>query len=104
MNVPEGFFDADGDECTPVQHLRANSAISDLLAGLERQRKELGPIADELISLLHRLGVREIPRDVAATPLPKPSWKANPSSESSPHRIQNTESVLPHPSNGRSHK
>jgi hypothetical protein len=28
-----------------------------LLAGLERQKEELGPIADELISLLKRLGV-----------------------------------------------
>lgn len=28
-----------------------------LLVGLERQKEELGPIADELISLLKRLGV-----------------------------------------------
>ncbi len=28
-----------------------------LLEGLERQKEELGPIAEELIELLHRLGV-----------------------------------------------
>ncbi len=31
--------------------------LAHLLAGLERQKEELGPIADELIGLLHHLGV-----------------------------------------------
>ncbi len=35
----------------------AGSQIMHLLAGLERQKEELGPIAVELIELLHRLGV-----------------------------------------------
>jgi hypothetical protein len=36
--------------------------LAHLLAGLERQKEELGPIADELIGLLHRLGVELPPR------------------------------------------
>ncbi len=32
-----------------------------LLAGLERQKEELGPIADELLDLLHYLGAGEPP-------------------------------------------
>lgn len=48
------------------------SELEHLLAGLERQKEELGPIADELIGLLHRLGV-ELPHR-ASTPV-------NPSSE-----------------------
>lgn len=32
-----------------------------ILAGLERQRTELGPIAEELIDLLQRLGVGKPP-------------------------------------------
>jgi hypothetical protein len=35
--------------------------VSQLLAGLERQREELGPIADELLELLHLMGVSESP-------------------------------------------
>lgn len=48
------------------------SELAHLLAGLERQKEELGPIADELIDLLHRLGV-EIP--------PRGNIQVNPSSE-----------------------
>ena len=48
------------------------SEVATLLAGLERQREELGPIAEELIDLLHHLGVGKPPlRD---------QW-VNPSSE-----------------------
>jgi hypothetical protein len=32
------------------------------MAGLERQKEELGPIAVELIDLLHHLGVDKPPR------------------------------------------
>ena len=46
------------------------SELAHLLAGLERQKEELGPIADELIGLLHRLGV-EVPPQGAV--LIKPS-------------------------------
>ncbi len=38
--------------------------LAHLLAGLERQKEELGPIADELIGLLHRLGVEIPPQGV----------------------------------------
>lgn len=34
---------------------------STILAGLERQKEDLGPIAEELIDLLHQLGVDEPP-------------------------------------------
>lgn len=37
-----------------------DNELAHLLAGLERQKEELGPIADELIELLRRYGV-EIP-------------------------------------------
>lgn len=37
-----------------------DSELAHLLTGLERQKEELGPIADELIELLRRYGV-EIP-------------------------------------------
>ncbi len=38
------------------------SELAHLLAGLQRQKEELGPIADELIGLLHHLGVDVPPR------------------------------------------
>lgn len=44
--------------------------LAHLLAGLERQKEELGPIADELIGLLHHLGVDLPPRGETAV---KPS-------------------------------
>lgn len=37
--------------------------LARLLAGLEQQKGELGPIAEELIELLHRLGVGVPPRN-----------------------------------------
>ena len=37
------------------------SELATLLAGLERQKEELGPIAVELIDLLHHLGVDKPP-------------------------------------------
>ena len=43
--------------------------VSQLMAGLERQREELGPIADELLEILHHLGVSEsAPGDMDVTP------------------------------------
>lgn len=44
--------------------------VAMLLAGLERQKEELGPIADELIDLLRHIGVGK-----------PPPQKINPSSE-----------------------
>lgn len=38
--------------------------VATLLAGLERQKEDLGPIADELIDLLRHLGVGKPPRKV----------------------------------------
>jgi hypothetical protein len=35
--------------------------ISQLLAGLEQQKEELGPIADELLALFHGMGVNSAP-------------------------------------------
>ena len=37
------------------------SELATILAGLERQKEELGPIAEELIDLLHHLGVGKPP-------------------------------------------
>jgi hypothetical protein len=53
MNPQHPFLESDIES----QRLDTGSQIMHLIAGLERQKKELGPIADELISLLHRLGV-----------------------------------------------
>jgi hypothetical protein len=33
--------------------------LAHLMAGLERQKEELGPIAEELLELLHQVGVPE---------------------------------------------
>jgi hypothetical protein len=49
-------------ETTAISKLPGNE-LAHLLAGLERQKEELGPIADELIGLLHRLGVNLPPRE-----------------------------------------
>lgn len=48
-----------GELCTSGDVARFD--VSQLLAGLERQREELGPIADELLELLHLMGVNESP-------------------------------------------
>jgi len=53
MNIENRFFEAANES----NNLDSGSRIMHLLAGLERQKEELGPIAVELIELLHRLGV-----------------------------------------------
>jgi hypothetical protein len=53
MNSQHQFLASDIES----QRLDSGSQIMHLIAGLERQKKELGPIADELIGLLRRLGV-----------------------------------------------
>jgi hypothetical protein len=57
---------------TPAISNMPGGELAHLLAGLERQKEELGPIADELIGLLHRLGVNLPPRETN---------QVNPSSE-----------------------
>lgn len=37
--------------------------LAQLLAGLERQKEELGPIAEELLELLRQMGVNDSPRE-----------------------------------------
>jgi hypothetical protein len=59
MNTPH---QASPRESTAAPHSPGNE-LAHLLAGLERQKEELGPIADELIGLLHRLGVEIPPRN-----------------------------------------
>jgi hypothetical protein len=59
MSVPEPCLDANYGTA-PAHQTNTPDAIGRLLAGLERQKEELGPIADELISLLHRLQVGAI--------------------------------------------
>ena len=58
MNIPY--------QVPPMDHAAIaqlpGSELAHLLAGLERQKEELGPIADELIGLLHHLGVDLPPR------------------------------------------
>ena len=39
----------------------SSGEVAQLLDGLERQKEELGPIAEELLELFHRLGVTESP-------------------------------------------
>lgn len=41
----------------------SSGEVAQLLLGLERQKEELGPIADELLDLFHRLGVAKSPPD-----------------------------------------
>ena len=53
MNTPHQFPPLDSTPATTLP----GGELAHLLAGLERQKEELGPIADELIGLLHRLGV-----------------------------------------------
>lgn len=50
-------------ESSPESGYPAMGDLAQLLAGLERQKEELGPIAVELIDLLHRLGVGLPPRN-----------------------------------------
>jgi hypothetical protein len=54
MNTPHQILPP---QITAVTRLPGGELFH-LLAGLERQKEELGPIADELIGLLHRLGVQ----------------------------------------------
>lgn len=57
MNNLNRFFEAGGEFAQARRESDPGSRIVHLLTGLERQKEELGPIAVELIDLLHRLGV-----------------------------------------------
>lgn len=55
--------------------------LARLLVGLERQKAELGPIADELIDLLSQLGGQAPPREYAdADAVALEEMQLNPSS------------------------
>jgi hypothetical protein len=58
MNIPNQLIETESESRKPD----STSQIMHLLAGLEQQKSELGPIADELIDVLHRLGVETIPQ------------------------------------------
>ncbi len=72
MNVPKPFLEADDEYFLARRRCRSDSPLVNLLTGLERQKEELGPIADELIVLLHRLGVGPI------SPIVPPQAKLKP--------------------------
>jgi hypothetical protein len=61
MNIPHHLPPLD----TAATATLPGSELAHLLAGLERQKEELGPIADELIGLLHHLGVDIPPRETS---------------------------------------
>ena len=68
MNSQHQFLASDIES----QRLDSGSQINHLLAGLEQQKKELGPIADELIGLLRRLGVGGSSQSQPPQDKPKP--------------------------------
>lgn len=43
----------------PLSAREVSLELAHLMAGLERQKEELGPIAEELLELLHQVGVPE---------------------------------------------
>jgi hypothetical protein len=58
MNIQRQLIEADSQP----QKRDSGSQIMHLLAGLERQKEELGPIADELINVLRQLGIETLPQ------------------------------------------
>jgi len=68
MNIPNQLIEADGES---DKH-NSDSRIVHLLAGLIRQKEELGPIADELIDVLQRLGVEILPQAIDESQSSKP--------------------------------
>jgi hypothetical protein len=68
MNIPNQLIEADGESDKP----NSDSRIVHLLAGLIRQKEELGPIADELIDVLQRLGVEILPQAIDESQSSKP--------------------------------
>jgi hypothetical protein len=68
MNIPNHQIDADSDS----NKLDSESRLMHLLTGLVRQKEELGPIADELIDVLQRLGVEARPQAIDKSQSSKP--------------------------------
>lgn len=54
---------ADESDSSGVVARDFSQEVSQLLLGLERQKEELGPIAEELLDIFHRLGINESPPD-----------------------------------------
>lgn len=57
MHIPAGLHEDVGELPQVVTESDSAVLLRHLLDGLERQKDELGPIADELIELLHQPGV-----------------------------------------------
>lgn len=56
LNVSQQLLELESETSAAQENLASRRQIQHLLAGLERQKDELGPIADELIALLKRVG------------------------------------------------
>jgi hypothetical protein len=56
LNVNQQLLELESESLAAQERSKSSRQIQHLLAGLERQKDELGPIADELITLLKRIG------------------------------------------------
>jgi len=56
LNVSQQLLELESESTAAQENLASRRQIQRLLAGLERQKDELGPIAEELIALLKRVG------------------------------------------------
>jgi ribosome-interacting GTPase 1 len=56
LNVTEQLLELESESSATQEHSASRRHIQHLIAGLERQKDELGPIADELITLLKQVG------------------------------------------------
>jgi hypothetical protein len=56
LNVSQQLLELESESSATQEKSASLRHIQHLLAGLERQKDELGPIADELIALLKRVG------------------------------------------------
>jgi len=56
LNVSQQLLELESESSAAQEKSASLRQIQHLLAGLERQKDELGPIADELIALLKRVG------------------------------------------------
>jgi len=54
--VSQQLLELESESTAAKEKAESRRQIQHLLAGLERQKEELGPIADELITLLKRVG------------------------------------------------
>ncbi len=56
LNVSQQLLELESESTAAQENLASRRQIQRLLAGLERQKDELGPIAEELIALLKLVG------------------------------------------------